>query len=591
MSIAEPISTPSKNATSAMNRSGKMNYQQEAIKGELEADINNSAKCSFDAFLKHFLSLVLRNGSKQKKRLDELQTEIEELQSQRYYKNLAGNGGLNVETAAADVTENTEMGDQGFARNEDPDDDTRFGSEKEKELVKERDFILDELLRNALDAVLPIANDLKVKEKLKAFAKAFLEKEPSRYGPYVLLCNDVLKRLATIGKNLEVRKPDPLNIRFRRSDPKSIISQFAGMKNIVDRKPDVIITSLAAALHADGLKEENKEAEEIFSEKPEEKFEWEAILSSGEFKVSTSGAGRIPEGGKSVHLDKPFENGSPRKMLSHASLANLDHEDIRVAKTMPGTAEGSGSKRARESEHVGEHSSPTKKQRKLGPESASGSKLNSVQESAADRNSRMQANIIPKNTQEAINGRVQCASYALEMMSYSAGVHHAINLLFTDDYIWIWYYDRQGILQSDGLSIFWNFPRFLVLLFALQRFTLEDWGVIRCLNPKAVHRLEKKKTRKGKAEPTIPEVNLDLQQDLSGMWVRDDQNNNMTSIEVNMKEFLSHQPHCLAGRATSVVGAKGYTEDGSSVPTPMVCKIYHPELQRRHEGLTLQVVR
>ncbi|KAF9480255.1 hypothetical protein BDN70DRAFT_833143 [Pholiota conissans] len=53
-----------------------------------------------------------------------------------------------------------------------------------------------------------------------------------------------------------------------------------------------------------------------------------------------------------------------------------------------------------------------------------------------------------------------------------------------------------------------------------------------------------------------------------------------------MTEFLSHRPHCLAGRVTAVVSAKGYAHDGTS----MVCKIYHPEVQRRHEGRTVQVI-
>ncbi|KAF8898272.1 hypothetical protein CPB84DRAFT_1780781 [Gymnopilus junonius] len=55
-----------------------------------------------------------------------------------------------------------------------------------------------------------------------------------------------------------------------------------------------------------------------------------------------------------------------------------------------------------------------------------------------------------------------------------------------------------------------------------------------------------------------------------------------------MDEFLSYQPHCLGGRATAVVSATGYSENDEN-ETQMVCKIYHPEVQRRHEGLTMEV--
>jgi hypothetical protein len=43
---------------------------------------------------------------------------------------------------------------------------------------------------------------------------------------------------------------------------------------------------------------------------------------------------------------------------------------------------------------------------------------------------------------------------------------------------WIWWYDRQGAVQSGGIDFVQDLPRFLVLLFALQRFELKDWGII-----------------------------------------------------------------------------------------------------------------
>ncbi|OAX31387.1 hypothetical protein K503DRAFT_777634 [Rhizopogon vinicolor AM-OR11-026] len=52
-----------------------------------------------------------------------------------------------------------------------------------------------------------------------------------------------------------------------------------------------------------------------------------------------------------------------------------------------------------------------------------------------------------------------------------------INVItFLDEMIWIWYYDRQGTIQSSGINIIQDLPRFMVLLYALQRFSLDDWG-------------------------------------------------------------------------------------------------------------------
>ena len=49
----------------------------------------------------------------------------------------------------------------------------------------------------------------------------------------------------------------------------------------------------------------------------------------------------------------------------------------------------------------------------------------------------------------------------------------------TDDVVWICYYDRQGCIQSEGINFLADVPSFLVLLYALQRLNIEQWG----LNP------------------------------------------------------------------------------------------------------------
>ena len=44
----------------------------------------------------------------------------------------------------------------------------------------------------------------------------------------------------------------------------------------------------------------------------------------------------------------------------------------------------------------------------------------------------------------------------------------------TDERVYIWYYDRQGGIQSYGLDIIKNLPHFFVFLLALQRLDLEE---------------------------------------------------------------------------------------------------------------------
>jgi hypothetical protein len=147
----------------------------------------------------------------------------------------------------------------------------------------------------------------------------------------------------------------------------------------------------------------------------------------------------------------------------------------------------------------------------------------------------------------------------------------------------IWgYYDRQGIIQSDGISIVADFPRFLMLLLVFQWFTLEDWGVIPALNTDAVcaHGSDPTSRDAFKSRAVI---------DLDPTFLEKChlQDKDIRSVTLQLKQFLLHKPHCLAGQATVI--AANATKNGV-LDVGMVCKIYHPELQRHHEGKILEVI-
>jgi hypothetical protein len=96
----------------------------------------------------------------------------------------------------------------------------------------------------------------------------------------------------------------------------------------------------------------------------------------------------------------------------------------------------------------------------------------------------------PKRRLDAI---VQTGLYTAEMFAANIAAKYVINLVvvvfdsslyigcaltisFLDVMIWIWYYDWQGTVQSSGINFTEDLPRFMALLYALQRFHLEDWG-------------------------------------------------------------------------------------------------------------------
>ncbi|KAF9235728.1 hypothetical protein BU15DRAFT_77755 [Melanogaster broomeanus] len=68
------------------------------------------------------------------------------------------------------------------------------------------------------------------------------------------------------------------------------------------------------------------------------------------------------------------------------------------------------------------------------------------------------------------------ALYSAEMFSANFAVKHVLNITVRDDVIWMWYYDRQGIISVGGINFAQDLPRYLALLYALQRFDWGDWG-------------------------------------------------------------------------------------------------------------------
>jgi hypothetical protein len=249
---------------------------------------------------------------------------------------------------------------------------------------------------------------------------------------------------------LPLRDPSALDIRFKRNDPRHISHQYKGATVATWRKPDVIITSRTSARDAvakgstvpksNKRKREDEEAEndpEGDQHRQEEKeYEssptargkvgWQDVLSCSEFKrvskVLKCGPQllydidrKVTLPAKHKELDLPInssEGPSPTSTQSSskalASLPNSD--DRRGAKWKVDSAENK----------QGSLSATTMGNRKKGK--SSDTPLKSAKLGAGQ-------------SKEALSARVQCASYGLEMMSYSIGVHHAINLFFAGTYL------------------------------------------------------------------------------------------------------------------------------------------------------------
>ncbi len=163
---------------------------------------------------------------------------------------------------------------------------------------------------------------------------------------------------------------------------------------------------------------------------------------------------------------------------------------------------------------------------------------------------------------------------------------------YTDEYLWIWYHDRQGIIRSNGISVIADFPRFLFLLFLFQRFTPQDWGIVTCLNREALvrHGLRGQRIPRRAEGTHAPSLdNNVIRLELEGNHFSHTQRETLmqplqSPIIIHADKYLSRKPRCIVGSATSVFEA-----DCGGIK--LACKIYSPEAERRHEGLISRLVR
>jgi len=112
--------------------------------------------------------------------------------------------------------------------------------------------------------------------------------------------------------------------------------------------------------------------------------------------------------------------------------------------------------------------------------------------------------------------------------------------------MWNWWYDRQGAIQTSGFDFLKDFPRFLVLLFAWQRFTEEDWGVVPLGQPGHTFTCD-----------------------------------NGVEITIVKDKSLIHRPYGILGRGTTVLQATSTC--GELKDVPLVVKFSCPEESRTPE--------
>ncbi|KAK1230506.1 hypothetical protein PQX77_006434 [Marasmius sp. AFHP31] len=82
------------------------------------------------------------------------------------------------------------------------------------------------------------------------------------------------------------------------------------------------------------------------------------------------------------------------------------------------------------------------------------------------------------NIEDHTHPVIQVFGYGAEMMNAGFDRAHAMNWLITDTVLHLWYFDREGPIQTSGFDFILELPYFLAFLYLLQRFQTKHWGFI-----------------------------------------------------------------------------------------------------------------
>ncbi|KAJ7066822.1 hypothetical protein B0H15DRAFT_972043 [Mycena belliarum] len=135
---------------------------------------------------------------------------------------------------------------------------------------------------------------------------------------------------------------------------------------------------------------------------------------------------------------------------------------------------------------------------------------------------------------------LQCASYAVELMSHGGLRSHVIGALVTPSTIVMLYYDHSITVKSEPLHFTTDLIPFLTMLSRIASLTLAEWGYPEILRGEL----------KG-SEPKGPDPLLDNEKAVDFRGMKLDLANGWT-LELDTNIFRAHG---LIGRGTCVVGA------------------------------------
>ncbi|KAH7891040.1 hypothetical protein F5I97DRAFT_1976866 [Phlebopus sp. FC_14] len=342
-------------------------------------------------------------------------------------------------------------------------------------------------------------------------------------------------------------RPCSSSVYFHVNDP-SLLKQIH-QGELSERKPDVVVSESDASKHVADDTHNILSREEFLLKAATNPLAWCNVRMFVEFKTSKKEMAKPPS---SYPLSSHKPPPNPRYLMVDQQMEENDARQSEALPAAPASASANSQPPAdaRRSSHLQLPGAET---------SQSGS--NSCKMSSEGAQSE------PKRQKSESKRRhpviVQAAGYAAEMFAAHTGQQHVLGLVIVGDLLYIWRYDRQGAIQCSALNFIEDLPRFLVLLFAMQRFQDCHWGLNPNIDPKF---------KPCSRSPTM---------------TFHDQQGKEIDIELELSSDERRTHFGLNGRATNVFPA---TSETLSSEGPLIARVFWAEESRKSEPDILQKV-
>lgn len=428
------------------------------------------------------------------------------------------------------------------------------------------------LLGTSIEAVMHLCNESGVAQKIKQHLIKFcnVTSEKSSYPCFVQAANTALLELRKVNvPGIPDFKDDrETDIRFHVNDPSYIHQEHQGKKS--GRKPDVVVVSRQTA-------EERPDASKSASTKSAtdyDNLQWAQVRTTLEFKRQ-----------KKRLLHPPSTYNKDYVVPAVQYMDYMKETNVSARATDSTSATGSAQPSHNKSNEL-QNISERLRSNKRGSDHLGSSEPPNIKRSRQDEEEEEEKK--EKKESKKLNAVVQNGLYVAEMFAAHIARQHVISFIVNNDIIYLWWFDRQHTIQCAGINFIQDLPRFMVLLFIMQRMGYKQWGLHPLFEPKPEH-----------AGEIIVEYEEDKGKDNLDKQGQDKRKSKKKRVDLTLDlESDKRTTHFgLRGRATTVFPVKSKVL--SALPrrphslnesTELVAKLFWPEEARQSEPEILEEV-